>query len=271
MKATHLTLACAALLAASAAADVTVTSVNEKDGTPWSATYIQGGKVRTENFHGDAAYVLWQQGATSMTTVIPSRKSYMVVDAAQVAAQAKQASDAMKQMESQLASLPPQMREMMKKQMPNMGTGKPLIEMKINKTGKTATKGGYSCQMVDFTVTGVPAAGDVGQEFCVVDPNKLGIPAGDLQTIKAMAEFTKQMTKDLGQMVGGLPDVFEMGGWPVWTRDKKTGESWVVKSVEKSVNTSFSVPADYTQEQMGGMGGMQDPSAGGKKKKKKNG
>jgi hypothetical protein len=272
MKAKHLSLICAASIAATAIADVTVTSVNEKDGSPWSATYIAGGKVRTENFHGDASYVLWQTGATSMTTVIPSRKSYMVVDAAQVAAQAKQAADAMKQMESQLASLPPQMREMMKKQMPNMGSGKPLIEMKMTKTGKTMSKGGYSCQVIDFTVTGVPAAGEVGQEFCVVDPNKLGIPAGDLQTIKAMAEFTKQMTKDLGQMVGGLPDVFEMGGWPVWTRDKKTNESWVVKSVEKSVNTSFSVPAGYTQEQMGGMNGAtQDPNASGKKKKKKNG
>lgn len=261
-KALLLAGACAAL---TAAADVTVTTVSEKDGTPWSATYIAGGKVRTENFKGDAAYVLWRTGATSMTTVIPSRKSYMVLDAAQVSAQAKQAADAMKQMEQQLASLPPQMREMMKKNMPNMGTGKPLIEMKVNKTGKTLSKGGYSCQLVDIVVTGVPMAGNVGQEHCVVDPAKLGIPAGDMQTIKAMAEFTRQMTKDLGQMVGGLPDVMDMGGWPVWTRDKQTGEAWMVKAVTSGVNgVSFDVPAGYKQEQMPTMDGMM---GGGKKKK----
>jgi len=267
MKSNGLLIACAALVAASASADVTVTSVSEKDGSPWSATYIAGGKIRTENFKGDATYVLWQQGATAMTTVMPQRKTYMVLDAATVAAQAKQAADAMKQMESQLASLPPQMREMMKKQMPNMGTGKPLIEMKVTKTGKTMTKGGHSCQLVDLAITGVPTAAAMGQEFCVVDPNKLGIPAGDLATIKAMAEFTKQMTKDLGQMVGGMPDLMEMGGWPVWTKDKQTGESWVVKSVDKSVGgVSFVVPAGYTAEQMPSMGGA--PTGGGKKKKK---
>jgi hypothetical protein len=265
MNAKPLLLACAACATVAATADVTVTTVSEKDGTPWSATYVAGGKVRAENFKGDAAYVLWQTGASSMTTVIPSRKSYMVLDAAQVAAQAKQAADAMKQMEAQLASLPPQMREMMKQQMPNMGTGKPLIEMKVTKTGKTATKGGYSCQLVDVAVTGVPMAGPLGQEHCVIDPAKLGIPAADLQTLSAMGEFTKTMTKELGQMVGGMPDLMSMGGWPVWTKDKQTGESWLVKSVDKSVSVSFAVPAGFKQEQMPTMGDM---GGGGKKKKK---
>lgn len=264
MDSRHLSLACAVLAMVAASADVTVTTVSEKDGTPWSATYIAGGKVRTESFKGDAAYVLWQTGSTSMTTVVPSRKSYMVLDAAQVAAQAKQAADMMKEMEAQLASMPPQMREMMKQSMPNMGTGKPLIEMKVTKTGHTATKGGYSCQLVDVTITGAPMAGTMGQEHCVVDPAKLGIPAADMKTITAMAEFNKQMTKELGQMVGGMPDLKSMGGWPVWTKDKQTGDAWLVKSVANSVSgVSFSVPAGYKQEQMPTMDGM----GGGKKKK----
>lgn len=264
MKLTALPLACALLAAATASADVTVTTVSEKDGSPWSATYVAGGKVRTENFKGDAAYVLWQTGGSSMTTVIPSRKSYLVMDAATVSAQAKQAADAMKQVEQQLASLPPQMREMMKKNMPNMGTSKPLVEMKVNKTGQTMSKAGHTCQVVDMVVTGIPAAVNAGQQFCVVDPAKLGIPAGDIATLRAMAEFTKQMTKDLGQIVGGLPDIMDMGGWPVWSKDKTTGETWVVKSVTNSVSgVSFSVPAGYKQEQMPTMGA----APAGKKKK----
>lgn len=264
MKLKALPLACAVLAMATASADVTVTTVSEKDGSPWSATYVAGGKVRTENFKGDAAYVLWQTGGNSMTSVFPARKSYMVMDAATVAAQAKQATDAMKQVEQQLAALPPQMREMMKKQMPNMGTGKPLVEMKVVKTGKTMNKGGHNCQVVDFQVTGVPAAANAGQQFCVVDPAKLGIPAGDIATMRAMAEFTKQMTKDLGQIVGGLPDLMEMGGWPVWTMDKTTGNSWVVKSVTNSVSgVSFSVPAGFKQEQMPTMGAPTGKKKGG--------
>jgi hypothetical protein len=264
MKPNALLLIGATLAMATASADVTVSTVSEKDGTPWSATYVAGGKVRVENFKGDAGYMLWQTGSESMTTVMPSRKSYMVMDAAQVAAQAKQAADAMKEMEAQLASMPPQVREMMKQQMPNMGTGKPLVQIKVTKTGKSATKGGYACQLVDVTITGVPMAGPMGQEHCVVDPDKLGIPAADMQTLKAMGEYAKRMTKDLGQMVGGMPDMMEMGGWPVWTKDKQTGAAWLVKTVDKSVGgVSFSVPAGYKQEQMPTMDGM----GGGKKKK----
>lgn len=256
MKPNPLLLVCAALAMASASADVTVTTVSEKDGTPWSATYIAGGKVRTENFKGDAAYVLWQTGGSSMTTVIPSRKSYMVLDAAQVAAGAKQAADAMKQMEAQLASLPPQMREMMKQQMPNMGTGRPLIEMKVNRTGRSDNKAGHACQMVEIVITGLPMAGPMGQEHCVVEPGKLGIPAADLETIKAMAVFAKEMTKDLGQMVGGMPDLAEMGGWPVWTKEKRTGASWGLKTVTTGAVAPglFAVPAGYKQEQLPQLG-----------------
>jgi len=260
MRSTHLLIVCAALAAGTAAADVTITSVSEKDGSVHSATYVAGGKVRSENFKGDAAYVLWRSGTNALTTVMPARKSYMVMDAAQAAAYAKQAADAMKEMEAQLASMPPQVRDMMKQQMPNMGTGRPLVQMKVTRTGRTMSKGGHTCSVVDVAITGMPMAGEMGQEHCVVDPAKLGIPDADMQTLRAMGEMAKQMTKDLGQVVGGLPDMMEMGGWPVWTRDKRTGEAWTLKAVTSGVSgVSFEVPAGYKQEQMpsmeGGMGG----------------
>jgi hypothetical protein len=135
-----------------------------------------------------------------------------------------------------------------------MGTGKPLIEMKLTKTGKTMSKAGFTCSVVDLAITGVPTMGDVGQELCVVDPAKLGVPASDLATLKAMADFVKQMTKDIGQVVGGLPDVFEMGGYPVWAREKRTGETSLFKSLDKGAIPAdkFTVPAGYKQEQMPG-------------------
>jgi hypothetical protein len=127
----------------------------------------------------------------------------MVLDSAQVKAQMAQANEAMKQMEQQLASMPPEIREMMKKNMPNMGTGKPLIDIKVNKTGKSDNKGGYACQMVDITISGAPA-GNLEQEDCVVPGDKLGLPAADVQTMRAMAEFGKEMTKEMGQMIGDV-------------------------------------------------------------------
>lgn len=243
----------AALLAVPALADVTVTSVNDKDGQPWSVTYIAGGKIRTENLRGsDPSYMLWQVGSQQMTVVMPKRKTYMIMDKAVIAAQMAQVNEQMKQMEAQLASLPPEMRDMMKKNMPNMGTGKPLIEMKVTKTGKGGNKGGYACQMVDIAITGMPMAGEMGQEHCVVAGDKLGLSGADLNTVKAMADFAKSMTKDLGQVVGGMPDIFEMGGWPVWTREKKTGESWTLKTVNKGAvaGTVFAIPAGFKEEKM---------------------
>ena len=257
-----LILAC---LAAPAFADVTVTSVSDKDGQPWSVTYIAGGKIRTESLRGpEPSYMLWQVGSQQMTVVTPKRKSYMIMDQAQLAAQMAQVNEQMKQMETQLASLPAEMREMMKKQMPNMGTGKPLIEMKVTKTGKSASKGGYTCQMVDIAITGMPMAGEAGQEHCVVTGDKLGIASSDIDTVKAMADFAKAMTKDLGQVVGGMPDVFEMGGWPVWTREKQSGESYTLKTIDKGAVSGalFTVPAGFKEEKMPSMGDM-----GGKKKR----
>lgn len=265
----HLLVAAAALGAATAAADVTVRTVSEKDGTPWSVTYIQYGKVRVENLQGEASYVLWERGKPQMITVIPSRKTYMVLDQATVQAQAKAAADQMKQVEKQMAGLPPAIREQMKKSAPNLGTGKPMIEMKMTKGG-AATKAGHKCTMVDIAVTGVPMAAAAGQEFCVVPPESLGIPGADLETLRQMAQFTKDMTKDLGAIVGGIPDMMEMGGWPVWTREKQTGAVWVHKVVDKSKVDSalFAVPAGYTEEKMPSLDGAMGDKPKKKKKKK---
>ena len=259
--------------AGTAAADVTIRAVSEKDGTPWSVTYIAASNVRAENLQPEPSFVLWERGKTQITTVMPSRKSYLVLDQAEVAAQMKQVNEQMKQAEAQMASMPPQVREMMKDKMPNMGSGKPLIELKLTKTGQTATKGGRACKLVDLTITGVPMAGNMGQELCVVAPDSLGIPGGDLETLRQMALFTKEMTKDLGQVIGGMPDLMEMGGWPVWTRDKQSGASWVLKSVERGAvdRSLFSVPAGYTLEKMPSLGSPASGPAGGKKKKNKYG
>lgn len=274
MKTKHLLLVAVALGAFTATADVTIRSVSEKDGVPWSVTYLSYGKVRVENLQGEASYVLWERGKPQMITVIPSRKTYMVIDKAQVAAQAKAAADQMKQAEAQLAGMPPAIRDMMKKNMPNMGTGKPLIAMKLTKTGQSATKAGRSCKLVDLAITGLPTAGDLGQEFCVVPPESLGIPGADLETLRQMALFTAEMTKDLGAIVGGIPDMMEMGGWPVWTREKKTnGAIWVLKSIDRDAvqSSMFSVPAGYTEEKMPSMGDAMGDQSGTKKKKKKKG
>jgi hypothetical protein len=246
------------LATAGAAADVTVTTVSDKDGKPWSVVYIAGGKMRTENLRGDqASYMLWQVGSQQMTVVVPGKKTFMVMDKAQIQAQMAQLNAQMKQMEAQLASMPPEMREMMKKNLPNMGTGKPLIDMKVTKTGKSDSKGGYSCNLVDVTITGVPMAGPMGQTHCVVTGDKLGIAADDIKTVKAMADFATSMMKEMGQVVGGMPDVFEMGGWPVWTKDKATGEAWTLKTIDKAAvaATVFTVPAGYKKQDLPTMGG----------------
>ena len=74
-------------LALPAFADVTVTSVSDKDGQPWSVTYIAGGKIRAEILRGaEQNYMLWQVGSQQMTVVVPKEKSYMVMDKAQIAA-----------------------------------------------------------------------------------------------------------------------------------------------------------------------------------------
>ena len=258
-----LTLA-VALASAATLADTTVTTVTDKDGKPYSVVYIGNGKVRAENLQGaEPSFVLYQTGIKQMTIVMPKRKTFMVMDAEKMKATMSAANEQMQQMQEQLKDLPASMRDQILKNLPNAGGNKPLIEMKVTKTGKSEQHGGYSCQLVDVDVTGIPMMGVVGHTHCVVPADKLNVGGADLATIKAMAAFGKEMTKELGQMVGGMPDLGDMGGWPVWTKDKRTGDSWGVKSVDHAsiAGSMFEVPAGFKEEQ------MPDLQGGGKKHK----
>ena len=245
----------AMLASGGALADVTITTATESDKKDFSIFYVAGGKVRMEYAQGpEPTWMLWQSGVPQMTMVMPKKKTYMVMDKAQLDAAAAQANQAMKDMEEQLQSLPPEMRAQIMKNLPGAG-GKPLVELKISKTGRTEQHAGYSCQIVDVTITGIPMVADAGALHCVVPAAKLGIPDADMQTMRAMAEFMKEMTKSVGHVVGNISDPGEMGGLPVWSKDKHDGKSWGISSITKSVDPSvFTVPAGYKQEQMPQMG-----------------
>jgi hypothetical protein len=258
MKFRILASAVALALAGTAQADVTVEMVYQKSGESASTLMISGGKawMNSSDKGAEQSWSIWD-GAKFISGV-PAQKIYMVLDKQTAAETGKQVNEAMKKVDKMFANLPPEMRKQMEAAMKKQGGGAPgsnpggmaggmIPKAVVTRTGKRDNVGGKSCEIVDWKMGEMAA-----MEFCVVGVNQLGIPASDIQTIKAMTAFVRSMTQQMGGgAIGAMPDPDELGGYPIRTVDKKTKRTQILKSVTQSADRSkFSIPAGYREQKI---------------------
>lgn len=164
-----------------------------------------------------------------------------------------QLGDAMKQMEAQLADLPPEQRAMMEKMMKDRmpsGMGKAGPPRRI-KTGGSERVGDYSC-----TVRTMYAGDEKIWEVC--SAADAGDAAEALEAFRAMSEFTGSLRESLQQMPFGkmlqLDTPFhamgELEGFPVRVRMYRNGKLFqeqTLKSVSRRDLDAgmFAVPQGY--------------------------
>jgi hypothetical protein len=85
------------------------------------ATYrIKDGRVRMESAEAGNVSMLYDATTHGITVLDHGERRYMRIDAQTAAAAGAAASDAMRQLEERLASLPPDQREAVRKMMPKM-------------------------------------------------------------------------------------------------------------------------------------------------------
>ncbi len=146
-----LAVACAVSLAAAwvpaaSAEDLTlVFKTTSKDGASTSTSYYSSEKMRT----GDAEHeTIVEYGPGKITTVDHKKKEYSEITLAEMEAAMQKAmakmEEANKQMEQQMAAMPPAMREKMESM---MGGGAGAVTVTKGATRQVA---GYSCQ--DYTI-----------------------------------------------------------------------------------------------------------------------
>lgn len=254
---TFLAIALAAT-AATAGADTTINTSNQFGGDASNdAIHIAGGKMRVDTGSADS-YMIYDSTANTITMVEPAQRSYTVMTEEDLRSMGNAVKQAMKQLESQLANMPPaqreQMRKMMEQQMGGMMGGGAPKETEIVQTGETRNVAGYDCGVVRIMVDGASQG-----TACMADYGDLGIPAEDRSTIRAMADFSMTLAEQFGDMMPGHMQAMAAEGFPV-EYDSRVGDTRVsgaIQSVETgSVDPGlFQVPSDFQQRSMPAMPG----------------
>lgn len=248
-------------IATAAGAGTTIRTENRFGGDASSdAIHIAGGKMRIQTSGDASGFMIFDSAARTVTIVQPQEQSYMVMDEETIRSMGNAVQQAMKQLESQLANLPPaqreQMRKMMEQQMGGMmGGNKPASRPEIVNTGETRTVAGYDCGVVRIMVDGASKG-----SACMADLAALGIPEEDRQTIRAMTDFSLALTEQFGDMMPAHMQAMAAQGYPV-QYDSTVGGTAISGSLEGVETGSldpglFQVPAGYTQRSMPKMPGM---------------
>lgn len=250
-------LALAALLVASLAlparAGMVLTGEHKPlDGSSQPMQYtasVDAGKVRLETTGGQSGLFIYRGDKGVFWIVNPAGKTYSEMTKADMEAMADQLNSAMKQMQEQLAKMPPEQRAMMEKMMPGMAGGSKEPKIAYKKTG-AGKQGEWACDTYEMTADGVKRA-----ELCVVAPGKLGLDMSDYQSITDLAKPFEKIAKDLQAMFPqpgkhGAPD-----GIPVKTtlfEDGKATSESTVKTVKKGVVAldQFELPKGLAKQDM---------------------
>ncbi len=182
-------------------------------------------------------------------------KSYIVMDEAMLNEVSAQISAAMKQMEEQLASLPPEQRamaeQMMKGQMGGM-----MGQQEAPPPPRVEALGSGEWQSYKCDKYAVYESGEKSQEVCAAPLSDIQGAEEMMQAFRAMTGFINKMTESMpmrgegGFNPGELMD--QINGFPVHMIDfeagQQTGETSLESVTEQDVDPNmFNTPDDYQQ------------------------
>jgi hypothetical protein len=267
MRSLFLATIAALLLCSRAFAGIVITVENrEFDSNPpsteMSRLSIDGHKMRidqkiVENVPNETS--IFRGDQDRLLDIDHANKRYRVMDKQSMKEAAGQMSQAMKQMEAQMATMPPEQRKMlesmMKGRMPQQRPKRPVRpETEVKKTRSRDTIGGYPCLSYE-----VCRGGRKVREIWATDWRKVGVEKGSLDVFKDMARFQWEMFASMrdNPMVGAQEEPFSeyerIDGFPILTRDyqgSRVTEEVIFKSVkEKELDASiFDPPAGYTKD-----------------------
>ncbi|MDJ0917045.1 MAG: DUF4412 domain-containing protein [Woeseiaceae bacterium] len=186
-----------------------------------------------------------------------AQKNYILMDKAMLDQISTQISEAMKQMEAQLAAMPPDQRamveEMMKSQMPGMGSGRgmgkgPVLDIKPVGEGRWKS---YDCRKYEMLEDGVKI-----QEMCVTDYSEVDSSGALRESFREMGDFMSQLFESMPFGGQGVRNPLEMinkiDGFPVHAIDFENGvavtETTLESAATKNIDAAmFELPAGYQQ------------------------
>lgn len=244
---------------ATAGADTTIKTSSSFGGqTSTDTVYIKDGKMRVDSGR-EGGFMIFDSNAGTITAVHSSEQSYTVMTEENLRAMGDAVSQAMRQMEQQLAQLPPQQREQVRRMMEQqmgamMGGGDRAPETEIVRTGESRNVAGHECEVVRMM-----AGGQSKGTACVTDFADLGMPSEDRETILSLVEFSQSLMEQFGDLVPAHMSAMASNGYPI-EYETQMGNTRITGRLE-SVDTDslsselFQVPAGYSERRMPAMPG----------------
>jgi len=188
-----------------------------------------------------------------------NKKQYTHMDRAQLRQLAGQVNQAMKEMESQLASMPPEQRAMVEKMMGKNipGADKPKrVAPTFTRTSRTENAAGHTCQVWEGHRDGQKVT-----EHCIV-------PYGNLTGGNEMGQVMKSMTAMMDELFSAMDSAWLEGivrneweglrtidGYPVISRtfaDGKATDEYALRSARSASMPAaqFAAPAGYKRKDL---------------------
>lgn len=217
-------------------------------------------RLDTEFEEGDTpnASVIFQGDRQILLALDHSRQEVIQFDREALKQVGDQVSLAMKEMEKQMAGLPPEQRkmmeEMMKGKLPTTAPTTPGPSLKVKRTSEQGTTNGYP-----WTKYEVFRDGEKVREHLVAEWSEMEMGDETLDVFEDMAQFMRELTDSMGglmPMENPFEEVSRLNGFPVVSRDFK-GERVTSEATLQAVSVvdvdpqEFKAPAGYKKTDMG--------------------
>ena len=231
-------------------------------GTPQtSQIQVESNRMRAESIgpRGEKQIVIFDGAKQVLTMIDPAQKTYTEMSEAEMARMSSQLSDAMAQMQKELANLPPEQRAQMEAVMKGRmggaggrGPGAAAPKTQYRKTG-TDKVGNWTCDKYEGYVGAQKTS-----EVCTVDAKALGFTMADFAVTRQFAAFFRKLIPQMADQMFTIGSVEEQGfsGVPVRQTYNVGGRQVTSEITEVSRQTfpdaSYAAPAGYQKTTMGG-------------------
>jgi hypothetical protein len=214
---------------------------------------VDGDKLRVEQSAGTAPGTALIYRGDTVYALNPKDKSYVVVDRASIKKMADQVGPALRQMQQELANLPPAQRAMMESMMGGQAGAVKRAPPTLRPTERTEKVAGYSCKVVQVFDADV-----LLRELCVAPPAQLKGGQEVYDAAAKMGAMLEEIVTSIdapwltGAMAQQMDNFGKLGGVPLATRTYEQGKLALevrlqaIRS-EALAASRFEVPADFQQ------------------------
>lgn len=179
---------------------------------------IGAGKARFD-LPTSTEWWLFDAARREMVWIDTGKREYTRVDEASLGALYESVEGVVSAVESQMAQLPPSVRDQMRKMMQGVAPRSGEPRLRVESSGTQASVNGMRCD-----IHSIKTQGNLRGEICLAPASALGLDSADQATVEAFQLFAKTLTSGANRYVSVDSKIFsDPGRIPVsfWSRKER--------------------------------------------------